>query len=279
MTETFIKLRHPDGRPISFRMDLDPEFVSDHHILDYVAKQACYEPDVAWVLMRALRPGDNAVDVGACVGFFTLLMAHLVGAEGTVISVEPADDNLLRLKNNLMLNGINFNSTDPYCPVSLVEQPLSSKAEPIKFWYNRDSSGGHALWNPALWHENVKSQELSDCASIEATTLNRICPVPCRLIKIDTEGAEERILQGATSVLAYQHPPFVVAELNAFGLAQMGDSQASLRGFMRLFGYDTFMIHPDGAPPELVPPQKEVVCDHIWNVLFSTPKDVASIWR
>ncbi len=272
MTETDIKLRHPDGRQITFRMDLDPEFVSDHHILDYVAKQACYEADVAWVLMRALRPGDNCVDVGACVGFFTLLMAQLVGPEGQVVACEPACDNQLRLNLNLTINRAT--------QVNTICNPLSARAEMVKFWHNSDSSGGHALWDPAKWHENTKTREVTKgWVEMESTTLNRICPVPCRLIKIDTEGAEERILQGATTVLGYQRPPFIVAEMNTFGLDQMGGTPDSLRAYMRLFGYDTFMLYPDGAAPELVPPQKTIVCDHIWNVLFSTPRDVASIWQ
>ena len=277
MTETTIRLRHPDGRQISFRMDLDPEFVSDQHIAQYVAKQACYEPDVAWVLMRALRPGDNCVDVGACVGFFTLLMSQLVGESGKVVAVEPGLDNLERLRTNLRLT-----LNPEVANVTIVEQPLSIRADLVKFWYSRDSSGGHALWNPAAWHENVKTQELSDCAVMESTTLNRITPNPCRLIKIDTEGAEEKILQGAHLVLSRapaERPPFIVAEMNAFGLQQMGASPASLRGLMRLFGYDTFMLYGDGATPELVPPRKTIVCDHIWNVLFSTQADVASIWQ
>jgi hypothetical protein len=114
---------------------------------------------------------------------------------------------------------------------------------------------------------------------MEATTLNRISPSPLRLIKIDVEGAEERVLQGGNNVLAVQHPPFIVAEFNAFGLQQMMCSPESLRQYMRVHGYDTFMLYPDGAPPELVPPRKQIVCDHIWNVLFSSTSDVASIWR
>jgi FkbM family methyltransferase len=286
MTETTITLRHPAPptggvNNVQFKMDLDPDFVSDRHIQEYVDRQACYESDVAWVLMRSLRPGDKLVDVGACVGFFTLLASQLVGRDGQVVSVEPGTDNLLRLKQNIALNLFKpeHGSGKPVSNVSLVEQPLFARAEVVKFWYSRDSSGGHALWNPAAWHENVKTQELADCAVFDATTLNRISPSPLRLIKIDTEGAEERILQGGNNVLAVQHPPFIVAEMNAFGLEQMMCSPDSLRQYMRMHGYDTFMLYLDGAYPELVPPRKQIVCDHIWNVLFSSPSDVASIWR
>ncbi len=323
MTETTITLRHPAGRAVSWKMDLDPGFVSDHHILEYVDRQACYEPEVAWVMMRALGPGHNCVDVGACVGFFTLLMSQLVGPNGQVISCEPASDNRKHLDHNLALNTVGraavttpkqrpdltpgqrieldggwrqpdgFNQDGAsHVPcrdrsnVMVIANPLSERFEQVRFYFSEDSSGGHALWDPALWHENIKTQEQRrNPASrhldikMDTTTLNRITPDPCRLIKLDTEGAEERILQGGADVLRNQHPPFIVAEMNAFGLDQMGSSPESLRGLMRLHGYDTFALYPDGAYPELVPPKKTVECEHVFNVLFSSPEAVASIWK
>ena len=272
MTEATVHLRHPDGRLIEFVMDLDDEFPSDWTIGEHINRQACYEADVAWVLMWTLRAGHKVVDVGACVGFFTLLASQLVGPTGQVVAVEPAVDNLSRLKQNLALN-------QPH-NVLLVEQPLFARSETVQFYHNQDSSGGHALWDPAKWEGNKKTQE-SPVAPITmgATTLNRIAPSPTRLIKIDTEGAEERVLQGGNNVLLTQHPPFIVAEVNDFGLRQMMCSPDSLRAYMRMHGYDTFMLYPDGARPELVPPRKTVVCEHIWNVLFSTPSDVNEVWR
>jgi FkbM family methyltransferase len=280
MTEQIISLRHPDGRQISFKMDLDPGFVSDQYIIDYCNKQACYEPEVAWVMMRALRPGDKVVDVGACVGFFTLLASQLVGPTGEVVAVEPGLDNLPKLKANIALNlfPTEHGSGKPISNVSIVEQPLFARAESVLFYYNQDSSGGHALWPPENWLENVKTKAATVTTGMDATTLNRITPSPCRLIKIDVEGAEERVLQGGNNVLAVQHPPFIIAEVNQFGLQQMMCSPDSLRAYMRVQGYDTFMLYPDGAYPELVPPRKTIVLEHIWNVLFSSVSDVASIW-
>jgi FkbM family methyltransferase len=282
MTEHTIALRHPAGRQIAFKMLLDPEFVSDQYIIEYCNKQACYEPEVAWVMMRALRPGDKAVDVGACVGFFTLLASQLVGPTGEVVAVEPGLDNLPKLKANLALNLFppEHGSGKPISNVAIVEQPLFARAELVKFYQNSDSSGGHALWDPALWEGNTKTRAaLPHTVNWAATTLNRITPSPCRLIKLDTEGAEERILQGGNNVLIVQHPPFIVAEINQFGLNQMMCSPDSLRAYMLVHGYDTFVLYPDGAYPELVPPRKTIVCEHIWNVLFSSVSDVASIWR
>jgi len=289
MTEQTISLRNPAGagQAVTFKMDLDPDFVSDQYIIDCCSKQACYEPEVAWVMMRALRPGDKVVDVGACVGFFTLLASQLVGPTGEVVAVEPGLDNLPKLKANIALNLFppEHGSGKLVPNITIVEQPLFARAETIRFYINADSSGGHALWDPHLWEGNTKTRAKimergePDWQSRISTTLNRITPSPCRLIKLDVEGAEERVLQGGNNVLAVQHPPFIIAEMNQFGLQQMMCSPDSLRAYMRVHGYDTFMLYPDGGYPELVPPRKTIVLEHIWNVLFSSPSDVASIWR
>ena len=80
-----------------------------------------------------------------------------------------------------------------------------------------------------------------------ATTLDdelRQCGLAAaRPIKIDTEGAEQQVLQGATGHLADRKIPFIVAELHEFGLAKLGNSQQSLRGLME--GRASWINHCD----------------------------------
>jgi hypothetical protein len=101
---------------------------------------------------------------------------------------------------------------------------------------------------------------------------------PPKVIKIDTEGAEHTVLRGARDLLASHLVPYVVAEILEFGLAEMGSSQAALRGFMAEHGYSTFGIYSGGAMPKLIPPATELTSDFIINILFSTIDDVAKLW-
>jgi hypothetical protein len=91
------------------------------------------------------------------------------------------------------------------------------------------------------------------------------------------EGAEQRVLQGAAGLLTTQHPPFIVAELHQFGLAQFGQSQETLRHLMACHGYETFVLRAAG-PPLLVPLGTRIECPYIVNLLFSTPTALTECW-
>ena len=60
-----------EGR-FNFQMDLDPTFRADQHFLE---QGVHYEADITHVLLRTLKPGDHAVDAGANVGYFSMMMA------------------------------------------------------------------------------------------------------------------------------------------------------------------------------------------------------------
>ena len=55
-------------------------------------------------MSRVVKPGDYCVDVGAHIGYFTLLLSRLVGETGYVLAFEPGTNNLPKLKRNLELN-------------------------------------------------------------------------------------------------------------------------------------------------------------------------------
>lgn len=260
------------GRSVNFRMDLDPDFVSDRWILDSFAAGHVYEPEVCWVMLRALRPGDTAIDVGANVGFFTCLMASLVGPTGNVVAFEPSEQNLWRFCENIKLNG--------FTQVAHFSNPVSDCEEVVNFYLNADNSGGDALWNPALWHENVKTKERQRVRAATSVTLAAACPnVKARLLKIDTEGAEQKVLEGANTLLTrHDAPPFILAEFNTFGLAQMGSTPDTLRQYMKQQGYDAFFLYPQGLLPKLIPTTYRFAPRPVQNVLFSTPDAVGEIF-
>jgi FkbM family methyltransferase len=201
-------------------------------------------------------------------------MGKLVGPTGRVLSIEPDGANLERLKANLALNGIDN--------ADLLEQPVTDKPGEVTFFINSDNSGGNALWDPGEFAGNPKSRANPQPQRLAATTLDaaaaRLKLATPRLIKIDTEGAEQRVLEGARGLLEGCRVPFVIAELHEFGLQKMGGSGASLRALMEGFGYSTFALYYDGALPKFVPRETALAMRVISSVLFSTPEQVASCW-
>ena len=272
MTIFTIVLELDSGRR-EMRLDLDLE--RDRFILDFLERGALYEPDVSTALLRILRPGDTAVDVGANLGYFTMLMAAITGPGGHVLSFEPGEDNVVRLADNVRLNAFDN--------VQVIPQPVSDRSGPVTFFLNSDVPGGHALWDPGALDRNVRSKASPQPRNLLATTLDETLAEagipPPRVIKIDTEGAEHAVLKGARSLLERHAVPFIIAELHGFGLEKLGSSQRSLRDYMAGFGYETFGLYANGALPKMFPRGTEIRSQWILNLLFSSPDDVASVWR
>lgn len=262
------------GRALRMDLDLDPARTNEHTIIKFLERGRHYEPDVSLLMCRAVAPGDVVVDVGANAGAFTVLLAMLAGPDGHVLSFEPGENTLPRLRNNIALNRL--------ANVSLIPQPASDAPGDIRFFINSDDSGGNALWDVGTYPTNVKSAAAPRVVTLRATTVDdeiarRALPAP-KLIKIDTEGAELQVLRGCRTLLAGGEVPYVVAEYHPFGLAKMGAAPEDLRGFMESLGYATFALYYDGAMPKLIPPGTALGLPSIVNLLFSTPAHVARLW-
>lgn len=272
MLEPVIRL-DARGRSVEFSLRLDPQQYSDAVILEHFRRGFCYESDLAWVMFRVLRDGDNAVDVGAHIGFFTLLMSRLVGQYGHVAAVEPGSNNLPMLRQHLESNRVSN--------VTIYQQPLWSKPQPVTFWLNSDNAGGNALFDPANWWSNDKSRANPQPIAMQSDTLDRVAGgKTIRLIKIDTEGAEQHILAGAAETLERDHP-YVLVELNPHGMLQAGYTAETMRAYMDQFGYSLFFLHADDRIPSLIPEGTKIIYNDevtIINALFSTVADVARAW-
>ncbi len=273
MSVVTVSVKLPTGEH-RMRFDLDPRRPTEGVIAAFLKGGRLYEPEIAEVFNRAIQPGDTVLDVGANVGMFSILAAHLVGPGGCVVGFEPAVDNLERFAANLALNDL--------ANVIVVDQPASDRIDTVTFWLNSDNDGGHSLWDPGNHRLHPKSRENVRPIVMTTTTIDaemaRLGLAPPRLIKIDAEGAEHLVLAGAIELLREYEIPYIVAELNEVALDQMGSSQSALRGFMAELGYETFLLYQDGSLPKLIPRETRIASDWVINMLFSTPADVAALW-
>jgi FkbM family methyltransferase len=252
-------------------MDLDPDLPNELFVLKHVTNGQFYEPDLSQVFLRLLRDGDTVIDVGANAGYFSMLAAALVGASGNVISFEPDPANCKRLLHNISLNG--------FSNISLIDRPALDNARLVDFFINHDSSGGDALWDVSKW---PRTQNAPGMISLQGTTVDaetsRLGLGGVKLIKIDTEGADHMVLQGAFNLLSSGAVPFVVCELHDFGLNEMGSSPLAMREYIAGFGYESFMLSNNGALPHMVPRGTSIQYDYICNILFALPDALAQYW-
>jgi FkbM family methyltransferase len=270
MSAYTVQVHHAGRGILEVRFYLDRDDSHENYAYNFFVKNTFYEPEVAHLLLNAIKDGQFVVDVGANVGFFTVLMACLVGPSGVVLAIEPDAANLERLHKNLELNELDN--------VRVISAPVWSAEEEVTFYKNADNVGGHSLWDAAKWDGNKQTQLRRPTPSkFMATTLAKEIERvgrPCRLIKLDTEGADEPILRA----LGDSRPDFIVSESNPFGMRQFGCTNDTMRAMMKGYGYDCFLLSSSDDVPAMVPPNADL-CNStddriILNLLFSTLEQV-----
>lgn len=154
-----------------------------------------YEPTKQELLSSSTRPGDVVYDLGANVGFYSLLASVLVGPHGHVFSFEPVPRNLGFLRRHLELNSVKN------CTILDVAVARSNGTAAFDFGVN--SHSGH-LGKGSTDGTVVRTVNLDSLVASGEIK-------PPNLIKCDVEGAEFDALTGATQTLSQYHPSILLA--------------------------------------------------------------------
>lgn len=266
-----LTLSRNDG-PTQITLSLDPEQMSQRFMLDDLTSGRLYESETSQFLGGVLGAGDTFIDVGAHVGYFSMLAAALVGPTGRVISFEPDTANYAHL-----LEHVERNAAAQVLPV-----PMAVGAQPrvAEFFVNDDNDGGHGLWEVGSHPFNARTRAAPRTRKVFLTTLDDFVGNAgsrsggvqrVKAIKIDAEGSEVAVLSGARRVLEQHAVPFVVAEINRFALTAMGTSEAALRGMMTAMGYETYLFQPGQTVLQRLMSDQNVETEYVFNVLFRHP--------
>jgi FkbM family methyltransferase len=202
-------------------------------LTSFLRFRGAVEPVLSEFILRHVQEGDVCVDAGANVGYFSLLLARRVGPSGKVIAVEPAPDNLRRLRANLDLNGAAG-------IVDVVEAACATQKGEITL-YLHGHNGEWCRLNPpgkGDWDRHLMGKTWTP-VTVAADTLTSLAgPHAQRVsfIKVDIEGAETLITpQIATG---FSHPSLVVA------LEVRAQIEATLMPF-QLQGFSVYDMHSD----------------------------------
>ena len=188
----------------------------------------CYELHIRRCLQALLRPGDAFLDVGAHIGFHSVLGASLVGPLGRVYAFEADPMIYERLRENV--------SAFPWA--SAVGQAVWKHGGRLSF--ERASDTGESGWGTLTLVRRRGEGQITDVAATSLDDWMAANSVrELRGIKIDAEGSECAILKGASRLLD-QVRPFLVLEMNNILLKQAGASAEELVGELRRFDYVLF---------------------------------------
>jgi FkbM family methyltransferase len=184
----------------------------------------CYEAPEVRFIKSWLRPGDLVVDVGAHVGFFTLLAARLVGPGGRVRSFEPVPANFDALEGNLAANR--------YTWVTPVRAAVSDAAGTVSLGLDETRLVGASTADFSVG---------GGLSSVEApaVTLDDVLGGDgrVRLLKIDAEGHEPHVLAGAARILESSPPDAILFEVNAKLLGRRGATAKDIFDPLVAHGY------------------------------------------
>ena len=194
------------------------------------------ELPVQRALVSVLRPGDVVLDVGANVGFLTVIMARLVGSAGHVYAFEPVPANAALIRRNARRNGFRH--------VTVLEQAVAAqagRAELVLAAY----SGGAALASADRPPDAVDSIDV-EVVTVDIAVADGRVRSP-QLVKIDVEGAELAVLEGMTRTIGDARP-IVLCEVDAGDADRFASKRQACIDHLEEAGYDVRVLD-DSYPP------------------------------
>jgi len=207
----------------------------DEGIVPYLLTEGIYEPPVTFLFNVLIKPGMTVLDVGANIGYFTLVAAKRVGENGRVFAFEPEPHNY-----NLLVQNIEFN----HCAnVTALPIALSDEQGQLLLYLHRTNLGCHSISK-----ENVHSE--GGCTRVEATTLDsfisNLGDHRVDLIKMDIQGAEGLLIKGGEETLR-RDGLAIIMEFWPKGLRQVGTDPSELLRKLVELGFQIKVICGEGA--------------------------------
>lgn len=174
-----------------------------------------YEPSHTRLFEEWVQPGSTVLDIGAHVGYYTLLSSSLAGDTGRIYAFEPNPRNCVHLRRHVRINRLRN--------VHVEESAVAEARGVARFGFGTGSGTGKLDEKGRIEVRTIAVDAFCIARSIRPT-----------LIKIDVEGAEMRVLEGARAVLLRYHP---VILLSTHGEAV----HQQCITFLRQMGY---LLHP-----------------------------------
>jgi len=188
----------------------------------YRGLREVYEPDLWRQLMSAVQPGDIIADVGAHIGLYTVGLAKRLGGNGRVIAFEPDEKNFRDLLHHLELN-------NAQASVQAVRAAVAAHDGHVYFTHDRGVENRIAVEN-TLQNSSVPAVTLD--SFFEDRRLD--------ILKVDVEGFEEDVLEGAELLLTNpcRAPRLIYLEVHPYNWSLCGTTSDSLLQRLRSADYE-----------------------------------------
>lgn len=239
---------------IEFKMLLNIREFIQNTIYNY----GYYEEKETRFLSQQIQLGQTVFDLGANVGYYTLMFARRVGNSGIVHCFEPDRKNFRQLVDNIYLNQLSN--------VVANQVAVSNANGYMTLYSNSDENGG--MKSIVQQFEHVYDREKVETICLDDyVKQNAIDKVD--FIKVDIEGAEMLAFQGAEHLLSSSKAPDIMLEINPICLSRLGFSDIELQKLLIDYGYKIYLIEDNGTLKHI---PSEIETRKSINV-FATKKD------
>jgi FkbM family methyltransferase len=206
------------------RLFLDPD---DKTVTPLMLAQGIWEANETHWFAKALREGDVVVDVGANIGWYTLIGARLVGETGRVYAFEPDPAAFALLSRNVRANGLTN--------VVLEQKAVSDAPGTLRLYVAPENKGDHRIYQPEgeeRAYVEVPAVTLDDYFRDRADGVD--------FVKVDTQGAELVILQGMRELIGRSPSLAMVFEFAPYALKGLGGTGEEMLEIFRAMEVDLF---------------------------------------
>jgi len=221
---TEVRIAAGDLAGFAFRLDMQTE--KDYWL-------GTYEPELQAALHTLVRPGVTIYDVGANIGYVSLLLAKAAGEAGRVFAFEALPENVERLRADLALNEAGRR-------VTVVPAAVTGAPGPVTFYVHASGGMGKAAGSAGRADEAYQSEITVDGTSLDEFVYAGGNPPP-QVVKMDIEGGEVMALPGMRRVLA-EARPLMLMELHG------PESARAAWEALTVAGYRLCWMKP-GCPP------------------------------
>jgi FkbM family methyltransferase len=207
------------------------------------ASNLVHETATTELFKKVVKEGNVVIDLGANIGYFTLLAARIVGSKGKVYSFEPEPKNYNYLLKNIKLNN--------YENVIAIQKAVSDKNEKNKLFICPYESGHHTIKQ----HEGIEAyrpdtfNKRKEFIEIETITLDDFFEnqeEPIDVIKMDIEGAEMLALSGMNRIIRTNKKLKMFVEFFPLLIEKMGNSPREfIRKLLEDYHFSIFIIPDD----------------------------------
>ena len=204
-------------------IDKDDQVVSQELI-----QSGKWEPFETKIFKKSIKKGDVVLDIGAHIGYYTLIAAKIVGDKGKVYAFEPDPKNFSLLKKNIEEN--NYKNVVP------INKAVSNNNGKIKLYINPANTGDHRIFKSA----DKRGGIITETITLDDYFKNDI---KIDFIKIDIQGAEHTALLGAKNILRYNKNLKIITEVEPLLLRNAGSSTRMYLNFLEKNYFSLYEIN------------------------------------